>query len=104
MFMVWETRHNKDDNLCTLIGFIRSNFPAVVFVDLDQFIVKFIWKCQGTQTATTILKRSSHALLERDGKDLVLNECSSSTRPLARVLLHSGLTDDTISPDVILNS
>lgn len=104
MFVVWETRHNKDDHLSTLIGFLRSNFPAAVFVATDQFILNFIWKCKGTQTATTILKKSSHALLDRDGKDLVLNERSSSTRRLARTLLHSGLTDDHISPDVIPNT
>ena len=55
---------DKEDSVHIYNGIYRcnaipNNIPEIVFVDIDNIILNFIWKGKGTRRAETILKKKS---------------------------------------------
>lgn len=61
---------NTPDSSIEIFSSIDTNFPQIhlpssdpvkyrrIFVDLDELILKFIWKCEQLKIAKTILKKN----------------------------------------------
>ena len=61
MFMNWKTRHSKDANAPLIdlrFNTIPIKIPAKLFVDLDELILKFIWKGAGPRQRRILTKKN----------------------------------------------